>query len=93
MLTQDDKLPNFLRKGQVGGWKEYFTPELNARFESEVLSKLEGSELQFAFGHWLQIQATSSLAPRHLNSLTAILYAAIAQGRRLMLKTERMNVQ
>lgn len=51
MLTQDDKLPNFLRKGQVGGWKEYFTPELNARFESEVLSKLEGTELQFAFGH------------------------------------------
>lgn len=49
MMTQDNKLPNFLRKGQVGGWKEHFTPELSAKFESEFLSKLEGSGLHFAF--------------------------------------------
>ena len=49
MLTQDNKLPNFLRKGQVGGWREHFTPELSAKFESEFLSKLEGSGLHFAF--------------------------------------------
>ena len=49
MMTQDNKLPNFLRKGQVGGWKEDFTPELSAKFESEFLSKLEGSGLHFAF--------------------------------------------
>ena len=25
----------------VGGWKSYFNPELNARFEKEVLAKLK----------------------------------------------------
>jgi len=50
MMTRDGELPNFLRRGEVGGWKNYFTPELNARFESEVLSKLEGTGLQFGFG-------------------------------------------
>ena len=49
MLTQDNVLPNFLRKGVIGGWKEYFTPELNVRFESEVLSKLNGTGLQLVF--------------------------------------------
>ena len=47
MMTRDNELPNFLRCGVVGGWKNYFTAELNARFESEVLSKLEGTGLQF----------------------------------------------
>ena len=46
----DDKLPSFLRKGQVGGWKEYFTPELSAKFESEILCKLDGTGLHFDFG-------------------------------------------
>lgn len=50
MMTQDNKLPNFLRKGQVGGWKEYFTPELSAKFESDILHKLEGTGLHFDFG-------------------------------------------
>lgn len=49
MMTQEEKLPNFLRKGQIGGWKEYFTPELNERFESEVLCKLKGTGLQLSF--------------------------------------------
>ena len=31
----------FLRKGVVGGWKSYFTLELNERFEKEVLAKLK----------------------------------------------------
>ena len=41
----------FLRKGVVGGWKSYFTPELNERFEKEVLAKLKTtpSELVFDF--------------------------------------------
>ena len=46
----NDKLPSFLRKGQVGGWKEYFTPKLSAKFESEILHKLEGTGLHFDFG-------------------------------------------
>ncbi len=38
-----------LRKGEVGDWKNYFTPELNERFEREVLVKLKGSGLEFDF--------------------------------------------
>lgn len=50
MMTRDGELPNFLRKGQIGGWKDYFTPELIQRFEKEVLGKLDGSGLQFDLG-------------------------------------------
>jgi len=39
----------FLRKGEVGGWRSYFTPELNERFAKEVLSKLKGTGLEFDF--------------------------------------------
>ena len=38
-----------LQKGVVGGWKNYFTPELNERFEKEVLEKLKGTGLEFDF--------------------------------------------
>ena len=38
-----------LRKGVVGVWKNYFTPELNEKFEKEVLDKLKGSGLEFDF--------------------------------------------
>ena len=41
--------PKLLRKGVVGDWKNYFTPEQNARFEKEILAKLEGSGLEFNF--------------------------------------------
>jgi len=40
---------SLLRKGVVGDWKNYFTPELNKRFENEVLAKLKGSGLEFDF--------------------------------------------
>ncbi|KAJ7351137.1 hypothetical protein OS493_036339 [Desmophyllum pertusum] len=40
---------SFLRKGVVGDWKNYFTPELNERFDKEVLAKLKGSGLEFDF--------------------------------------------
>ena len=40
---------SLLRKGVVGDWKNYFTPELNERFENEVLAKLKGSGLEFEF--------------------------------------------
>ena len=38
-----------LRMGVVGGWKSYFTPELNARFEKEVLAKLKTTGLGLVF--------------------------------------------
>lgn len=44
--------PKFLRKGMVGNWKEHFTPELDERFEKEVLEKLKGSGLEFDFELW-----------------------------------------
>ena len=49
--TVDDKESTsaFLRKGVVGDWKNYFTPELNERFDNEVLSKLKGTGLEFDF--------------------------------------------
>ena len=40
---------SLLRKGVVGDWKNYFTPELNERFENEVLAKLKGSGFDFDF--------------------------------------------
>ena len=45
----DDEIGLFLRKGVVGDWKNYFTPEMNERFEKEVLAKLKGSGLEFEF--------------------------------------------
>ena len=39
-----------LRKGGVGDWKNYFTPELNKRFEEEVLDKLRGTGIELDFG-------------------------------------------
>ena len=50
-LTHDSETwtPSLLRKGVVGDWKNYFTPELNERFEKEVLAKLKGSGLEFDF--------------------------------------------
>ena len=45
----EEKTSLYLRKGVVGSWKNSFTPELNERFEKEVLSKLKGTELEFDF--------------------------------------------
>ena len=42
--------PKLLRKGETGDWKNYFTPELNERFENEVMDKLKGTGLEFDFG-------------------------------------------
>jgi len=44
-----EKASPYLRKGVVGSWKNYFTPELNERFEKEVLEKLKGTGLEFDF--------------------------------------------
>ena len=48
-LPAKDGESSLLRKGVVGDWKNYFTPELNERFENEVLAKLKGSGLEFDF--------------------------------------------
>ena len=48
-LKTEDGESSFLRKGVVGDWRNYFTPELNERFENEVLAKLKESGLVFDF--------------------------------------------
>ena len=49
-IPTKDGETSLLRKGVVGDWKNYFTPELNERFEEEMLAKLKGSGLEFDFG-------------------------------------------
>ena len=54
-IMDEEQSSPLLRKGVVGGWKNYFTPELNEsinhdeRFEKDVLEKLEGTGLEFDF--------------------------------------------
>ncbi|KAL9951309.1 hypothetical protein ACROYT_G043951 [Oculina patagonica] len=40
---------NFIRKGQVGDWKNYFTEEQNKRIDSLYAEKMAGSGLEFEF--------------------------------------------
>ena len=49
LLRGKEDGPKLLQKGVVGNWKGHFTPELNERFEKEVLSKKEGTGLEFDF--------------------------------------------
>lgn len=42
--------PNLLRKGEIGDWKNYFTSDLNEKFENEVMNKIKGTGLVFDFG-------------------------------------------
>ena len=42
--------PKYLRKGEIGDWKNYFTPEENEMFENKVMDKLRGTGLEFDFG-------------------------------------------
>ena len=41
------KITPLLRKGEVGDWKNYFTPEVNERFETEYLAKAREHGLEF----------------------------------------------
>lgn len=50
-IVQDiDSKPVFLRKGQIGDWKNFFSEELSEKFDEKLVSKLEGSGLSFHFG-------------------------------------------
>ena len=48
-VTEREEGTSLLRKGVVGDWKNYFTPEQNERFDKEVLEKLHGSGLEFDY--------------------------------------------
>ena len=47
LLRGTEDGPKFLRKGVVGDWKNYFTPEQSERFDKELLAKLDGTGLEF----------------------------------------------
>lgn len=38
------RMTGFIRQGIVGGWKEHFTPEMNARMEAKIYDKLAGTD-------------------------------------------------
>ncbi|XP_077539680.1 sulfotransferase 1E1-like [Haemaphysalis longicornis] len=38
------KKTGFIRKGVVGGWKEHFTSEMNARMEAKIYDRLAGTD-------------------------------------------------
>ena len=41
--------PVFLRKGEVGDWKNCFTPEQEARLDAVYEKRMKGSGLDFNF--------------------------------------------
>ena len=47
LLCETEDGPKFLRKGEVGDWKNFFTPEQSERFDKELLAKLDGTGLEF----------------------------------------------
>lgn len=44
-----DNAPGFYRKGEVGDWKNYFTPSQNERFDAEYQKRMVGSKLKFTY--------------------------------------------
>ena len=44
--------PKLLRKGEIGDWKNYFTPEIEKRFETDVMKELMDAGLTFDFEPW-----------------------------------------
>ncbi|XP_047664525.1 sulfotransferase 2B1-like [Tachysurus fulvidraco] len=44
----DTKKSTFLRKGIVGDWKNYFSPELESKFNTAICEELKGTDIKFA---------------------------------------------
>ena len=45
----NEKVSKFMRKGQVGDWKNYFTFSQSAAFDEVYAEKMIGSGLDFQF--------------------------------------------
>lgn len=39
----------FVRKGQSGGWKDVFTPEIDAKANKWIAENLKGTDLSFPY--------------------------------------------
>ncbi len=39
----------FIRKGQIGDWKNHFTPQMNQEWDQWIQHSLEGTQLEFTF--------------------------------------------
>lgn len=48
-VAKTDKDAKFMRKGQVGDWRNHFTPQLEERFKAWEEKSLIGSDLKFTF--------------------------------------------
>ena len=44
--------PKMLRKGEIGDWKNHFTPDIAKRFETEVMNELMDTGLTFDLEPW-----------------------------------------
>ena len=40
---------DFMRKGEIGNWKEHFSPELNEKMDKWIEKHLKGSDLKFTY--------------------------------------------
>ncbi|KAG7317901.1 hypothetical protein KOW79_018936 [Hemibagrus wyckioides] len=45
-----DNKKSFLRKGIVGDWKNYFSPELESKFNTAISEELKGMDITFPLG-------------------------------------------
>ncbi|KAG7317900.1 hypothetical protein KOW79_018935 [Hemibagrus wyckioides] len=45
-----DNKKSFLRKGIVGDWKNYFSPELESKFNTAISEELKGTDITFPLG-------------------------------------------
>jgi hypothetical protein len=50
-IPQKADKPKHFRKGDIGDWKNYFSPEQSQQMDDLVMKKMKGSGLQFDFGN------------------------------------------
>ena len=46
---RDPDAPPFMRKGMVGDWRNYFTPEQSAQLDEKITQRISGSGLDFTY--------------------------------------------
>jgi hypothetical protein len=49
-IPQKEDKPKHFRKGEIGDWRNYFSPEQSQKMDGLIMNKLKDSGLQFDFG-------------------------------------------